>query len=107
VRSGSCSSSSSTPPSAKLAGTQFTFFTSTKVQILAPEVLLMQRALAAQLSIQRQFTCFTGTKVEIVTQKRQRALAAQLSRQRHQEHVLHAGLVGARYPLYNSVYLFY
>ena len=67
----------------------------------------MQRALAAQLSCQRQFTCFTGKKVQIVTQKRQRALAAQLSSQCHQEHVLHAGLVGARYYLYYSVYSLY
>ena len=54
-------------------GTQFTCFTSTKVQILTLEELRARQA-DARLP---QFTCFTGTKVPILTPEepgRQRAV---------------------------------
>jgi hypothetical protein len=47
------------------SGTQFTCFSSTKVQILTAEELLAQAQRTRRL--QGPFTCFTGTKVQILT----------------------------------------
>jgi hypothetical protein len=54
------------PQKDQLAGTQFTCFTSSKVQILTQKTLL-----AAQTPrTPTQFTCFTSTKVQVLTRKR-------------------------------------
>ena len=54
------------PQKDQLAGTQFTCFTSKKVQILTQKTLL-----AAQTPpTPTQFTCFTSTKVQVLTRKR-------------------------------------
>jgi len=47
------------------AGTQFTRFTSTEVQILTPEELQVEYD--SRQTLQQQFTCFTSTKVQILT----------------------------------------
>jgi hypothetical protein len=67
------------------AGTQFTCFTGTKVQILTPlRRLLIARICAAGARRGRvhragtQFTSFTGTKVQILTQLRQHPLLAKV-----------------------------
>ena len=55
--------------------TQFTRFTSTKVQILPPEKLLSAELAPLVLS----FFCFTGTKVHILTHMSPRILAPDFS----------------------------
>jgi hypothetical protein len=56
-----------------VAGSQFTCFTSTKVQILTPEALCVAVTFGARVCGKEtlppgtQFTCFTSTKVQILT----------------------------------------
>jgi hypothetical protein len=66
------------------AGTQFTGFSSTKVQILtrAPQAFsCLCKALAS--CIGTQFTCFTGTKVQILTPEEHTAQTAAADRLHH------------------------
>ena len=58
------------------AGTQFSCFTGTKVQVLTQKARPVEpRELAHAACTGTQFTCFTGTKVQILTQKADSTLA--------------------------------
>jgi hypothetical protein len=48
-------------------GTQFTCFTSSKVQILTPEELGDRHSQRSSASASPCFTCFTSTEVQILT----------------------------------------